>query len=132
MTNIYAKTGAAAYILWGLLHIQAARMVYILGETLEAGMVQSRVFQDAWNLLIFALFGMLIAALFNWRNNLSGYWLNLLVVSAADIGYIYFVLIPGYVPWMPGGLGPLLWIIAVLFSTIGIMHKMPRDFPNRL
>jgi hypothetical protein len=123
MTNIYAKTGAAAYILWGLLHIQAARMVYILGETLESGMVQSRVFQDAWNLLIFALFGMLIAALFNWRNNLSGYWLNLLVVSAADIGYIYFVLIPGYVPWMPGGLGPLLWIIAVLFSTIGIMQK---------
>ena len=53
--NIYAKTGAVAYILWGLLHIQAARMVYALGGTLEPGMVQARVFQDAWNLLVFAI-----------------------------------------------------------------------------
>jgi hypothetical protein len=46
---------------------------------------------------------------------------SIAVVSAGDIGYIGFVLIPGYVPFMPGALGPILWILAVIFSTIGLM-----------
>ena len=49
--NLFAKLGAVMYVLWGLLHIQAARLVYMLGNSLEAGMVQGRVYQDAFNLL---------------------------------------------------------------------------------
>ena len=118
--NLFARIGAVAYVLWGLLHIQAARMVYMFGGTLEAGMLQARIYQGAWNLLFFALFAIVVALVYNWRNNRSGYWLNLAVVSFADIGFIVAVLMPGYAPIVPGGLGPLLWIIAVLFSTVGI------------
>ena len=118
--NLYAKIGAVTYVLWGLLHIQAARMLYMLGQTLEPGMVQGRIFQGAWNLLFFALFGIVVAVAFNWKNRRLGYWLNLVVVSAGDIGFILTILMPGYVPMVPGALGPLLWIIALLFSTIGI------------
>jgi len=118
--NIPAKLGAIAYVLWGLLHIQAARMVYTLGDSLEAGMVQGRIYQDAYNLLFFALFGIVVAVWLNWKNSKPGYWLNLVVVSAADVGFIVYVLLPGYAPLVPGGLGPLLWIVAVIFSTIGI------------
>ena len=118
--NLFAKLGAVAYVLWGLLHIQAARLVYMLGNSLEAGMVQGRIYQDAFNLLFFALFGIAVAVMYNWKNSRLGYWLNLVVVSAADIGFIIYVLMPGYVPWVPGGLGPLLWILAVIFSTLGI------------
>ena len=119
--NLFAKLGAVTYVLWGLLHIQAARLVYMLGQTLEPGMVQGRIYQGAWNLLFFALFGIVVAILLNWKNSRLGYWLNLVVVSAADIGFIVAILMPGYVPLIPGGIGPLLWVLALVFSTLGIL-----------
>jgi hypothetical protein len=122
MAKVFAKLGAITYVLWGILHIEAARKVYVLGETLDPGMVQGRIHQDAWSLLFFALFGIAVGVSLNWKNSRLGYWLNLIVVSAGDIGYIIFVLIPAYVPLMPGALGPILWILAVTFSTIGLMN----------
>jgi hypothetical protein len=122
MNNLFAKLASITYVLWGILHIVAAQKVYVLGQTLESGMVQGRIFQDAWNLLFFAIFGIVVGILLNWKNSRLGYWLNLVVVSAGDIGYILFILILGYVPFMPGALGPILWILAVIFSTIGIMR----------
>jgi len=119
--NLFAKLGAATYVLWGLLHIQAAWGVYKLGQSLDPGMVQARVFQNAWMLLFFALFGIVVAVIWNWRNSRLGYWLNLVVVSSGDIGFILFVLVPGYVPLVPAGLGPLLWIVALALSTLGIL-----------
>ncbi len=121
--NLFAKLGAVTYVLWGLLHIQAARLVYVLGQTLEPGMIQGRIFQDAWNLLFFALFGIVVAIFLNWKNSLLGYWINLVVVSAADLGFIVAILVPGYVPLVPGVLGPLLWLLALLFSTLGILNS---------
>jgi len=121
--NIFAKFGAITYVLWGLLHIQAARLVYMLGNSLDPGMVQGRIYQDAYNLLFFALFGIVVAVLLNWKNSHLGYWLNLVVVSAADIGFIVYVLVPGYAPMIPGALGPILWVVAVVFSTLGIMKS---------
>ena len=118
--NIYSKLGAVVYAVWGLLHIEAARKVYALGQTLDPGMVQARIFQDAWNLLFFALFGLVVAVTLNWKNSRLGYWLNLIVVSAGDIGFILTVLIPGYLPIFPGAMGPILWVIAVVLSTIGL------------
>ena len=125
MSNLFAKLGSVTYILWGILHIEAARKVYLLGQTLDPGMLQGRIFQDAWNLLFFAIFAIVVAIFFNWKNSRLGYWMNLTVVSAGDIGYIVFVLVPGYVPFMPGALGPILWILAVLFSTVGIVRARP-------
>jgi hypothetical protein len=119
--NYFAKLGAVTYVLWGLLHIQAARLVYVLGQSLEPGMIQGRIFQDAWYLLFFALFGIVVAVTLNWKNSRLGFWLNLVVISAADIGFIIFVMVPGYAPLVPGGLGPLLWVVALAFSTLGIM-----------
>lgn len=120
MSNILAKLGAITYVLWGILHIEAARKVYVLGQTLEPGMVQGRIFQDAWNLLFFAVFGVVVAIFLNWKNNRLGYWLNLVVVSTGDIGFIVFVLAPGYLPIMPGALGPMLWVLAAILSTAAI------------
>ncbi len=119
--NYFAKIGAVTYVLWGLLHIQAARLVYVLGQSIEPGIIQGRVYQDAWNLLFFALFGIVVAVTLNWKNSRLGYWLNLVVVSAGDIGFIITIMVPGYIPLMPGGLGPLLWIVALAFSTLGIL-----------
>lgn len=114
------KIGAALYFIWGLLHLKAAYSVYQLGSSLEAGMVQGRIFQDAWNLLFFALVGITVAVVFNWKNSRLGYWINLITVSVTDIGFILFVLMPGYLPIFPGILGPVFWVLGVLFSSIGL------------
>lgn len=127
MSNLFAKLGSITYVLWGILHIVAARNVYTLGQTLDPGMVQGRIFQDASNLLFFALFGIAVGIFLNWKNSRLGYWLNLIVVSAGDIGFIVFILIPGHVPFVPGVLGPSVWVLAVLFSTVGIISTTQRE-----
>lgn len=121
MAQLFARSGAVVYVLWGILHIEAARRVYNLGLSLDPGMVQGRILQNAWNLFFFALFGIVVAIWLNWKNDRLGYWMNLIVVSAGDIGFIVFVLMPGYVPWVPGALGPALWLLAALLSTLGLI-----------
>ncbi len=118
---IYARIGTVFYILWGLLHLVAAKKVYLLGHALESGMVQGRIYQDAFYLLFFAIFGIVVAVKFNWKNSKLGYWLNFVVVSFADIGFIVTVLIPGYLPLFPGSIGPILWLIALTLTTIGML-----------
>jgi hypothetical protein len=126
MSNTFAKLGAISYVLWGILHLVAAYKVYLLGQTLDPGIIQARIYQDAWNLLIFAIFGIVVGIFLNWKNSQFGYWLNLIVISAVDIGFIATVLMPGYLPIIPGVIGPLLWILAIIFSTIAIF-KSPQD-----
>jgi hypothetical protein len=120
---IFARIGAVMYVLWGLLHIVAAFKVYSLGQALEQGMLQGRIFQGAWSLLFFAVFGIVVAVLYNWKNNKMGYWLNLVVVSVADVGFIITILLPAYLPVFPGIIGPILWLLALAFTTIGIRAK---------
>ena len=123
----YATLGALVYIVWGVLHIQVSQLVFHLGDSLNAGMIQGRIYQDAFNLMFFALFAIIIAATMNWRNSRLGYWLNLVVISAADIGFIVYVLLPGYIPLVPGALGPILWLVAVTLSTLGIIGAKPKN-----
>lgn len=118
-----ARIGASLYVIWGLLHVIAAQKVYQLALNLEPGMVQGRMVQNAWNLLFFALFSIVVAVFMNWRNTKVGYWLNLIVVSAADIGFIIAILMPGHLPLIPGVIGPTIWLLALGFSTIGILKR---------
>jgi len=110
------RLGAVFYVLWGLLHILAALRVGQLGSTLDAGEIQGKVYQDAWNLGYIAAFSVVIAVLFNWRNSQLGYWLNLITISFTDIGFIILLYLPGYSTDI---LGPILWILGAIFSTIG-------------
>jgi hypothetical protein len=119
----FARIGAFLYVLWGLLHLAAAYEQFQLAGLLEPGIVQGKLRQGAWDILCFALASILIAALLNWNNRKEGYWLNLGVVSAADLGFLIFVFLPGYAPVVPGIFGPVLWVSAAIFSTIGIRSK---------
>jgi hypothetical protein len=111
------------YVIWGILHLKAAQLTWQLGSTLEAGLVQGRVYQDAFNLLCFAVAAIVIALLYNWKNDSAGYWANLVMVSLVDIGFIWLVLAPGYIPFFPGVLGPVFWVLAVVFSTIAYRQQ---------
>jgi len=114
------KVGAALYLLWGVLHVKAAIATYQLGATLDPGLVQGRVYQDAWNLLFFAISVSLIAIVLNWKNSRLGFWLNLGIASVSDLGFISHILVPGNLPLIPGVAGPVLWLFAVVFTAIGI------------
>ncbi|HVO42608.1 MAG TPA: hypothetical protein VMT34_08295 [Aggregatilineales bacterium] len=113
------QIGAIFYIAWGLLHLYAAFLVYKLGKRQTAGMVQGRIYQSVWNLAAFAFAVIAVAVVYNWFNNPVGYWLNLALTGVTDVGFILFVVVPGYLPLWPGLLGPALWILAVIFSTLG-------------
>jgi hypothetical protein len=114
-----AQMGAIFSIAWGLLHLYAAFQVYTLGTRQSAGMVQGRIYQSAWNLAACAIGVLAVAVIFSWFNTSIGYWLNLALTSITDLGFILFVVGRRYLPPWPGLLGPALWLLALLFSTLG-------------
>lgn len=79
----------------------------------------------AWNLLWIGGFVLVVAIRLNWRNNLTGYWLNAAVVSAVDLGMIVFLVAPAHMALADGMLGVALWLPALLFSTIGLLTRHP-------
>ncbi len=77
----------------------------------------------AYNLSWFGLFALTVAVALNWRNSIVGYWVNLIVVGADDVGLLLFLLIPGHLSLLEAGLGPILFVSAFLFSTIGLLTR---------
>jgi hypothetical protein len=121
-----ARLGAASYVIWSLLHFETAWAVYQLANSMPASMAQARVLQDAWNLACFSIAGIGVAIFLNWRNERCGYWINLGVISVADIGFVAFVLLPGLIPMWPGLLGPLFWIVGLMLTTIAQLSSSRR------
>jgi hypothetical protein len=114
-----AQIGAVFYAAWGFMHLYAAFLVYKLGQRQTAGMVRGRIYQSVWNLAAFAVAAIAVAVVYNWFNNPMGYWLNLALTGVTDVGFVLFIVVPGYLPLWPGLLGPALWILAVTSSTLG-------------
>jgi hypothetical protein len=112
-----ARVGATLYVLWGLLHYQAAYGVYQAAQTTPLTLAHGRLEQLAFYLAAFATAGIVVAIL-NWRNSLLGFWSNAIVLGIGDIPFILFVLLPGYVPVWPGVVGPLLWIAGLACTAI--------------
>ncbi len=114
------KIGGALYVLWGLLHLFAGYQIYKLSGGISDPALAARMAQAGLNLAIIAGISIAVGAKLNWNNDRFGYWLNLGLVSLADIGFIVLLLLPGYFPLGPGLVGPALWLLAALFSTIGL------------
>jgi hypothetical protein len=117
----------ALYVCWGLLHLNAAYGVYELARNSPPTMVQGRLMQTAFYLVAFAITAIVLAITLNWRNDRLGFWANGVIIGIADIPFILFVLIPGYAPWWPGLLGPLLWVAAFFFTGLARMSATRPD-----
>jgi hypothetical protein len=111
MEKVAAKIGAVFYF-------TAAFGVYKLAQNSPATMAQGRLMQTAFYLAAFATAAIIFAVTLNWRNDRLGFWANGIMVGIADVPFILFVLVPGYSPWWPGLLGPVLWIAAFLFTAL--------------
>src|SRR6202522_3589746 len=127
MENITAKLGAALYVCWGLLHVFAAYGLLHLAQNSPATLAQGRLMQTAFYLAAFAATAIVLALTLNWRNDRNSLWVNGVMVGIADIPFILFVLIPGYAPWWPGLLGPILWVAAFFFTGLARMSATRPD-----
>jgi len=124
MNTLVSRIGAVCYAIWGILHLQAAQKVYVLAATMTSGMAQGRLYQSAWNLAALAVAAIVLAVWLNWRNDKAGYWANLAIISVTDVGFILFVLGPGYIPMILGIAGPVFWILGAIFTTLA--YRWPR------
>jgi hypothetical protein len=115
--------GSVFYLIWAALHLQAGYGVIRLGDSVPASIIRGRLYQDAWTLLTAAGVVAIVSLITLTRNESPGYWLNLGIAGITDIGFIVFVLAPGYIPLWPGLQGPLAWILGLTFSTIGFILR---------
>lgn len=113
-----ARVGAGAYVLWGLAHVGAAYAFYKAALAMPFSDVQGRLMQNAWNIFFAAVAVMAVAVVLNWRNDIRGYWINLVVASVADVGFVVFLMLPGHVPVWPPILVLVLWILGAAFTTV--------------
>jgi hypothetical protein len=143
MTANAHRIGAVFYILWGIFHgyIGILLLQKVLGEgtpgalaaignalppdqipQIDSAIMNGVIEHYAWNLLWFGAYAIVLAIFMNWRNSRVGYWFNLVVVSLTDLGFIFAILVPGYITFAAGATGPILWILAAIFTTIGILQ----------
>jgi hypothetical protein len=148
MKTITPKIGALFYILWGLLHVAGGASLLqqvsaegvrgalaTLGSAIPdselpnvSGAVIAAVLSFfAFNWVWIGLLVLVVGVKLNWNNSRIGYWINLTVAGAADLGLIMFLLTPGYMALSDGWPGPLLWLLAAVFSTLGYLsqHRRP-------
>ena len=112
------KISAVLWVIWGLVHALAGFIVLssdtaggfqaiadgIDPSSLEAdyhAAVGGILNQHGWNLGWFG-FATFIGAIFIWRQNITAIWVTGMVGGLADLGYLFFVDLPGYVNFVPG------------------------------
>lgn len=140
-TNGLARTGAAFYVLWGLVHVAGATFQLLTlrdagGVGLTAMISTGRGFDPgavgafpeaaaafmgmgAMNILWIGLLVMYVGITRNWRNSRNGYWLNLALVGGTDLALVLALLLPGIMSWGDGAVGLTLFALALIFSTVG-------------
>ena len=144
MTKYAHKIGAFFYVLWGLFHVIIGVVLFhklatlggfgVISATASAlppdqiphvtsAALNGILGQYSWNIFWPGLFAIIVALCLNWKNSLVGYWYNLIVVSLIDTGFVFAILLPGYITLRDGLPGPIFWLLAIIFSTIGIRNR---------
>ena len=62
------------------------------------------------------------AAQLAWRGHALGVWLKTILLGIADAAFVIALMIPGHVPASKGIWGPLLYVLAVMFSGAGFLR----------
>lgn len=145
MKYAHHKTGAVIYALWGLIHIAGGSMLLsdalsgnpgnvlksiasalpesqiqaVAANTVNAAVLASHAFNLFWMGLVV----LIIAITMNWKNSKAGLLFNTAIIGFADIGLIAFLLIPGYVKFEEGIIGPILWPLGMFFLLLGLRNN---------
>ena len=132
-THVIAlKTSAVLWVIWGLVHLLAGVIVLssdasggfaAIADAVDPaavaadyhGAVGGILNQHGWNLAWFGV-ATVIGAVFIWRQNVTAIWVTGMVGGLADLGYLLFVDVPGYVNFMPGTVMTIVSGSAILLS----------------
>ena len=123
---------AALWVVWGLVHMLAGFIVLTseasagfqaIADAVEPALLQGSYHeavggilnQHGWNLAWFGL-ATVIGAVFIWRANRTAIWVTALIGGLADVGYLLFVDLPGYVNFFPGTVMTLVSGSAIALS----------------
>lgn len=126
------KAAAVLWIIWGLVHAFAGFIVLssdttggfqaiadaVAPSALEAdyhAAVGGILNQHGWNLGWFGI-ATLIGAILIWRQNITAIWVTGMVGGLADLGYLFFVDLPGYVNFFPGTVMTIVSGSAIILS----------------
>lgn len=123
--TVLARLGAIMYVLWGLVHYTAAYVQLQIAAHVPASIVRGRLHQNIFYVICLATISIIVGLWLNWRNDRFGFWLNAVSITLGDIPFILFVLLPGYLPFWPGVLGPVLWIAGLIFTALGRALSTP-------
>ncbi len=119
-----AKVGAIAYALWSVLHIVLG--ITRLSDRAADGNLSDaagRLAQGHWTLLYLGILGLFLSW-FNLKNDKTAYWLSAFIISAEDIGFLLFPVWHGGLEPPASIIGPGLWLIGLVFTTIAYRsHK---------
>ncbi|WP_412562955.1 hypothetical protein [Thalassobius sp. MITS945101] len=137
--QLLLKTASVLWVIWGLVHVLAGVMVLssdatggfqaiadsVPAEALQAeyhAAVGGVLNQHGWNLAWFGvvtiLGGMLI-----WHGNVTSIWVTALIGGMADLGYLLFVDLPGYVNFIPGTVMTFISASAIVLSFIAWVRR---------
>ena len=126
------QIAAVLWVIWGLVHALAGYIVLssdasggfqaiadavspeLLSYEYHAA-VGGILNQHGWNLAWFGLVT-IIGAVFIWRKNTTAIWVTALVGGMADLGYLLFVDLPGFVNFVPGTIMTIVSASAIVLS----------------
>lgn len=126
------KVIAVLWVIWGVVHALAGGIVLgsdasggfqavadaVAPELLQAEYhpaVGGILNQHGWNLGWFGV-ATVIGGLLIWRGNRTALWVTALIGGLADLGYFFFMDLPGFVHFFPGTLMTLISGSAILLS----------------
>ena len=132
-THAFAlKAAAVLWVVWGLVHALAGILTLVqepsAGFAAIADAVDPQALADeyhaavggvlnqhAWNLLWFGVVT-IVGAVFIWRGNPTAIWVTGMVGGLADLGYLVFLDLPGFVRFFPGTVMTLISASAIALS----------------
>lgn len=145
------KIATIFFILWGVVHVlggavmlasawsgntaETLKMFATADEALagtEANPVMDAVIAfHAFNILWFGAAAVVIAVLYNWKNDRQGFWLNALLIGLADLGLILTLVGPGYMSFADGSPGIVLGGLAIVLAAIALRagNQTQREVP---
>lgn len=133
MTNTYlARTGAACFVMWGLLHIAGGLAIFATGFEAygQSGaaippLAHAILQYFALLLIAIALASVYIGVRFNWKNSATGLAANTVLIATTEVGLIAFLILPGHVTWIEASPGFVLFAAALACSTLACRNAHP-------
>jgi hypothetical protein len=142
-SNRFNQIGAGLFIIWGVIHIWVggsalldfftsgpAEMftqseIYLEPSEIDAtlthvGNVMAHYYFDIAGLGILAI---IVAATLVWENDPLGMWINSIILGITDFAFVYLQIVPGYQPFFPQILAPIIYVLAVIFAVVGLLHS---------